>query len=114
MGAFNRKPIIAGNWKMFKTRDEALYFILKVSNLGPQKKDVDTIICAQAPMPALQPVFLLRCRRNSQKCHRLNENNLPGTPSALSRNMATFRDWFLNPAGNQEPHWSGWLLHMPV
>jgi triosephosphate isomerase len=45
-----RKPIIAGNWKMFKTRDEALYFILKVSEKMPKKEKVDTIIFAQAPL----------------------------------------------------------------
>jgi len=45
-----RKPIIAGNWKMFKTRDEALYFILKVSEKMPEKEKVDTVIFAQAPM----------------------------------------------------------------
>ncbi len=45
-----RKPIIAGNWKMFKTRDEALYFILLVSPLVPSIKEVDTVILAQAPL----------------------------------------------------------------
>lgn len=45
-----RKPIIAGNWKMFKTRDEALFFILKVSPLVPSIKEVDTVILAQAPL----------------------------------------------------------------
>ena len=30
-----RKPIIAGNWKMFKTRDEALAFIYKVNEAVP-------------------------------------------------------------------------------
>ncbi|MFP4478742.1 MAG: triose-phosphate isomerase [Candidatus Izemoplasmatales bacterium] len=45
-----RKPIIAGNWKMFKTRDEALYFILKVSEKMPEKEKVDTVIFAQAPL----------------------------------------------------------------
>lgn len=69
MGSFNRKPIIAGNWKMFKTRDEALYFILKVSNLVPQKKDVDTVICAQAPM--------MRCLVKRQGEHlRIGAQNL--------------------------------------
>lgn len=69
MAAFPRKPIIAGNWKMFKTRDEALYFILKVSNLVPQKKDVDTIICAQAPM--------MRCLVKRQGEHlRIGAQNL--------------------------------------
>lgn len=45
-----RKPIIAGNWKMFKTRDEALFFILQVSPLMPSIKEVDTVILAQAPL----------------------------------------------------------------
>ncbi len=45
-----RKPIIAGNWKMFKTRDEALFFILKVSEKMPSIKKVDSVICAQAPL----------------------------------------------------------------
>ncbi len=45
-----RKPIIAGNWKMFKTRDEAIDFMYKVSESMPDIKDVDTVICAQAPM----------------------------------------------------------------
>jgi len=45
-----RKPIIAGNWKMFKTRDEALYFIMKASVAVPAIKDVDTVVCAQAPL----------------------------------------------------------------
>ena len=45
-----RKPIIAGNWKMFKTRDEALFFILQVSESMPNNKDVETVIFAQAPL----------------------------------------------------------------
>lgn len=45
-----RKPIIAGNWKMFKTRDEALFFVLQVSNQLPSIREVDTVILAQAPL----------------------------------------------------------------
>lgn len=45
-----RKPIIAGNWKMYKTRDEAIAFMYKVSEALPSIRDVDTVICAQAPM----------------------------------------------------------------
>ena len=45
-----RKPIIAGNWKMFKTRDEAIEFMYQVSENLPSIKDVDSVICAQAPM----------------------------------------------------------------
>lgn len=45
-----RKPIIAGNWKMYKTRDEAIAFMYRVSEAMPSLKYVDTVICAQAPM----------------------------------------------------------------
>lgn len=41
-----RKPIIAGNWKMFKTRDEALEFIYAVNNSLPSADKVDSVICA--------------------------------------------------------------------
>lgn len=41
-----RKPIIAGNWKMFKTRDEALEFIYAVNNDLPEKDLVDSVVCA--------------------------------------------------------------------
>lgn len=39
-----RKPIMAGNWKMFKTYDEALQFIYAVNDKLPSKNDVETII----------------------------------------------------------------------
>ena len=48
-----RKPIIAGNWKMFKTRDEALAFIYKVNEAVPAQEIVDSVICA--------PFTVLRC-----------------------------------------------------
>jgi triosephosphate isomerase len=43
-----RKPIIAGNWKMFKTRTEALQFIYAVADKVPAQDQVDSVICAQA------------------------------------------------------------------
>lgn len=43
-----RKPIMAGNWKMNKTRDEALQFIYAVSNSVPSIDKLDSIICAPA------------------------------------------------------------------
>ncbi|NLG82031.1 MAG: triose-phosphate isomerase [Bacilli bacterium] len=43
-----RKPIIAGNWKMHKVRDEALEFVYLVSQHVPPVEEVDTVICAQA------------------------------------------------------------------
>lgn len=41
-----RKPIIAGNWKMYKTRDESLKFIYSVNEAVPSIEDVDSVICA--------------------------------------------------------------------
>lgn len=48
-----RKPIIAGNWKMHKVRDEALNFIYSVNQEVPSKDEVESVICA--------PAVLLRC-----------------------------------------------------
>ncbi|MFK5883316.1 MAG: triose-phosphate isomerase [Candidatus Izemoplasma sp.] len=45
-----RKPIIAGNWKMFKTRDEALQFIYNVNLNLPSSEFVESVICAQSPI----------------------------------------------------------------
>ena len=43
-----RKPIIAGNWKMFKVREEVISFVLAVNNNLPSKEVVETVICAPA------------------------------------------------------------------
>ena len=48
-----RRPVIAGNWKMFKTRDEALQFIYAVNQEVPEASLVESIICAND--------VLLRC-----------------------------------------------------
>ena len=53
-----RKPIIAGNWKMFKTRDEALSFVYAVADKVPSTDKVDSVICA--------PFVLLRCLTKRQ------------------------------------------------
>lgn len=44
-----RVPFIAGNWKMYKTRDEALEFIFDVNRNLPNTSQVETVIFAQAP-----------------------------------------------------------------
>jgi len=44
-----RIPFIAGNWKMNKTRDEALEFIYALNRVLPQTSDVETAVFAQAP-----------------------------------------------------------------
>ena len=43
-----RKPIIAGNWKMNKNRDEALQFIYNVNQNIPSSEFVESVICAQS------------------------------------------------------------------
>ena len=47
-----RKPIIAGNWKMYKNVDEAVQFIYQVSDKMPSVEKVDSVICA--PFVALK------------------------------------------------------------
>jgi triosephosphate isomerase (TIM) len=41
-----RRPIIAGNWKMYKTKDEAVQFVYEVNHALPDKDIVETVICA--------------------------------------------------------------------
>lgn len=43
-----RKPIIAGNWKMYKSFDEAVEFVEAVRNSIPSEEKVDAIVCAPA------------------------------------------------------------------
>ena len=43
-----RKPVMAGNWKMNMTRDEALQFIYAVSDRLPSIDVLDSVICAPA------------------------------------------------------------------
>ncbi|MBB2482801.1 triose-phosphate isomerase [Bacillus sp. APMAM] len=43
-----RKPIIAGNWKMFKTLPEATSFAQEVKGLVPSNNVVDSVICSPA------------------------------------------------------------------
>ena len=49
-----RKPIIAGNWKMFKTIDEALSFVQSVKDNLPSIEKVDSVVCV--PYVALSQV----------------------------------------------------------
>lgn len=43
-----RKPIIAGNWKMYKTLSEAKQFAEEIKGLAPDPVKLDTVICAPA------------------------------------------------------------------
>lgn len=48
-----RRPVIAGNWKMYKVRDEALQFIYQVNQEVPSNEQVETVLFAND--------VLLRC-----------------------------------------------------
>jgi triosephosphate isomerase (TIM) len=50
----SRKPIIAGNWKMHKTHQEAANFVQEVQAALQQQDDVEVVICA--PFTALSAV----------------------------------------------------------
>lgn len=43
-----RKPIIAGNWKMYKSFDEAVEFVEAVRDAVPSEDKIDAVICAPA------------------------------------------------------------------
>lgn len=43
-----RKPIIAGNWKMYKTFDEAVDFVEAIQQAIPSPEKIDAVICAPA------------------------------------------------------------------
>ena len=43
-----RKPIIAGNWKMYKTLPEAKSFLEEVKKAVPAKEKVETVVCSPA------------------------------------------------------------------
>ena len=88
-----RKPIIAGNWKMFKTRDEALSFVYAVADKVPAQDKVDSVICA--------PFVLLRClvkrqgenlRIGAQNMHFEEQGAFTGeiAPSMLTTTGVTY------------------------
>ncbi|HSI66623.1 MAG TPA: triose-phosphate isomerase [Planococcus sp. (in: firmicutes)] len=56
-----RKPIIAGNWKMFKTASEAKDFAEQLKNNLPDKDKVEAVICS----PALYLAQLVELADNS-------------------------------------------------
>lgn len=44
-----RKPIIAGNWKMYKTMDEAVAFVEALAGKLKESDKTETVICPPAP-----------------------------------------------------------------
>ncbi len=80
-----RRKIIAGNWKMYKTRAEALDFIYAVQEKTPERSDVETVIFA----PSLYARCLVKRQGNLrigvQNIHYLDEGAYTGE---LSLKMA--------------------------
>ncbi len=79
-----RRPVIAGNWKMYKTRDEALAFIYAVNQLVPDLERVESVICA----PAIFLRDLVKregenLRIGAQTMHDLDEGAYTGEISAV-------------------------------
>jgi triosephosphate isomerase len=79
-----RKPMLAGNWKMNKTRDEALQFILQVNENVPAVELVDTVVCAPAiilrDLVKRQGEFL---RIGAQNMHEKDSGAYTGEISAV-------------------------------
>lgn len=78
-----RKPIIAGNWKMFKTRVEAIQFINLVVKQIPDVGKVDSVICAQyTVLSSLVKRQGPNLRIGAQNMHYENEGAFTGEVSA--------------------------------
>lgn len=73
-----RKKIIAGNWKMYKTRAEALEFIYQVADKLPSRTEVETVIFA----PSIYARCLVKRQANLrigvQNIHHLDEGAYTG------------------------------------
>lgn len=78
-----RIPVIAGNWKMYKTKDDALAFIYAINLEVPEREKVETVICA--------PSIFLRdlvkregenLKIGAQNMHYLDEGAYTGEVSA--------------------------------
>ena len=93
-----RKPIIAGNWKMYKTHLEAIALVQKLHYLlRPEDHDkVETVVCP--PFTALRAVQTFIEGDNSsielgaQNCHWENEGAYTGeiAPPMLARLMCRY------------------------
>ncbi len=66
-----RRPLIAGNWKMNLTPDEAVQLVKKLKNILPRGKDLGVVVCP--PFVALQAVYEVieptRIRLGAQDMH---------------------------------------------
>lgn len=64
-----RIPVIAGNWKMFKTRDDALAFIYQVNTKVPAIEEVETILF-------VSPIYLRTLIKRQEDNLRIGAQNM--------------------------------------
>lgn len=64
-----RIPVIAGNWKMNKTRDDALAFIYQVNTKVPSKEEVETILFTS-------PIYLRTLIKRQETDLRIGAQNM--------------------------------------
>jgi triosephosphate isomerase len=88
-----RKLIMAGNWKMYKNRSEAIEFIEAVRDKVPCKDLVETIICC--PSILLQSLVKRQgenLRIGAQNMHHLDEGAFTGeiSPKMLINSNITY------------------------
>ena len=64
-----RIPIIAGNWKMYKTRDDALDFIYRVNGKMPSVDLVETVLFTS-------PIYLRTLVKRQEENLRIGAQNM--------------------------------------
>ncbi len=82
-----RKPIMAGNWKMNKTRDEALQFIYAVAENLPSIDKLDSIVCA--PAIVLRDLVKRQGENLRIGAQNMNENDSGAYTGEISPSMLT-------------------------
>jgi triosephosphate isomerase len=85
MSTHTRKILIAANWKMFKTPDEAVAFTKAFVPLVAHNKPAEIVVC---PSPALLPTVVEAARHTSirvaaQNMHWLDQGAYTGETSPL-------------------------------
>lgn len=89
-----RKPIIAGNWKMYKTFNEAVEFIESIIDKIPSEEKVDSVVCAPALyLPTLVDIAAQsELAIGAQNMHYENEGAFTGeiSPSQLASIKADY------------------------
>ena len=79
-----RKFLIAGNWKMYKTKDDAVDFIYQINDKMPSINAVRTVICA--PFTCLRALVKRQgdnLRIGAENMHFMDEGAFTGEISAV-------------------------------